>query len=284
MTALATGRRPIAWMPVIVGMVVTAIMVGTFGWWVSLKALEQQILETQAGFKKLTVSGGIPPNRHVMDYLTTRDAALAARYRHGVEAIAAPTPASAASADPQLYFQEQLHEMQRFLERLAAARAMAVPEQLGFPKELPPSDSVPRLLVQLALIREAADLIVEQGVTTLTSLKIEDPETLPEEGGTSPFLVRVPVRVRLMVSLPQLMKVLGAVQRAIPLIDLHGVRIAAPEPAESERLDAELVLARYLVLTPVREDPVADDDSRGAVKQPRASTMNGAGAKRPRTE
>ena len=141
--------------------------------------------------------------------------------------------------------------MQGTLERLAAARGLPTPEQLGFPKELPPSDTVPRLLVQLVLIQDAAKLILAQGALTLSSFKVEDPQIVSERDSEEPFLLRLPVRVRLGGSLPVLTKVLAALQHARPIIQLRGIRVMTEQ--EGEPLDVELVLARYLVLAAPRQ-------------------------------
>ena len=213
----------------------------------------------EEGEARLSGSAKVESVKVQDENLTAHLLSMERRYQYWRKAVAAPPVDDAAAADPQLYFQEQFHETQRTVERLAAARGVPVPEQLGFPKELPPSETVPRLLAQLALLKEAAALVLEQGVSALTSLKIEDPEAVPEPEGDAVFLMRLPVRVRLTGSLPHVMTVLGAVHRARPLIDVRALRLApaasqsgageaASGQASGERLDAELVLARYLVL------------------------------------
>jgi hypothetical protein len=260
-------QRPIAWGPLIGAMLSGAALAGFVGWRLNLQAIEQQIKDTRAGLKKLVLSGGIPPNQDVVDYFSSRETSLEQRYQHWLETVTTPPLAEAASADPQLYFQEQFHEVQRTLERLAAARAMPVPEQLGFPKELPPSDTVPRLLAQLSLIKETAALMLEQGLIGLSSFKIEDPEPVPEEEGGGTFLMRLPLRVRLTSSLPQLMKILGVIERTNPLIDVRAVRIASVDPPGP--LEAELLLARYLLIAATQEPPPPEEATRtGSTKKP----------------
>ncbi len=238
-------RRPVGWMPLVLAVGVTAAGAAVMGWRVYVSSVQAQIRERQAALKKLVLSGNIPPNQRVMDYLTARNTALNARHQHWLKAVTVTPLAEAASADPQLYFQEQFHDVQRTLERLASARGLAVPEPLGLPKELPPSDTVPRLLVQLSLMKELAEEIFAQGVGELTSLKIEDPEPVTDPQEPAPFLIRVPVRVRLVANLPQLMKVLAAVERMSPLVDARAMRVASRDAAES--LEVELLVSRYLV-------------------------------------
>ena len=272
--------------PLVAASVVGAVVAGGVFFRLALSATDSQIAAKTGAVKKLVLSGKIPPDDEVMAYLSSRQETLTRRYHHWLQRIATAPVAEAASADPQLYFQEQFHEVQRTLERLATARAMAAPEQLGFPKELPPSDTVPRLLIQLALIKDAAHLIFEQGVVALTSLKIEDPQPVPQPEEEEPFLTRLPVRVRMNASLPQAMKVLGAIQRATPLIDVVAVRVApAAPPAEGaagvavDSLEVELLLSRYLVTaessTPADEEEDADDAPRsktGSSKRPAKSS------------
>lgn len=238
-------RRPAGWTPLVLAVGVTAAGAAVMGWRVYVSSVQARIRDRQAALKKLVLSGKIPPNQQVMDYLTARDAALQTRYQHWLKAVTATPLAEAASADPQLYFQEQFHDVQRTLERLASARGLAVPEQLGFPKELPPSDTVPRLLVQLSLMKELAEAIFAQGVGELVSLKIEDPDSMADQDDASPFLIRLPVRVRLVATLPQFMKVLAAVDRMSPLVDVRAMRVATAQTPE--HLDVELLVSRCLV-------------------------------------
>ena len=245
--------RAFSWRPVIGAMVAGATVASVLAWQVNVQTMDQQVKQKRSALKKLLLSGNIPPNQEVVDYLTARQRSIDARHRHWLDVVTVPEPTKAASADPQLYFQEQFHEMQRTLERLATARKLPVPEPLGFPKELPPTDTVPRLLVQLLMIQDTAALVLQQGVSAVASFKVEDPEAVPEEDGGAPFLTRLPLRVRLTSSLPQLMKILGAVERATPMIDVRAIRVATG--ANPETLDVELVLARYLMSAPLQAAP-----------------------------
>lgn len=289
--------RTMAWPSIVGAMVAGAVVTGVLGWRVNLEGVSAQIKSKRSALKKLVLSGNIPPNQDVADYFTSRQTAFEQRYQWSVKAVDAAPMTETAKADPQLYFQEQIHEVQRTLERLAAARQIPVPEQVGFPKEIPPSDTVPRLLAQLSLIKEAAELIVDQGVVVLRSLKIEDPESVAESEGEGPLLTRLPVRVRLTASLPQLIKLLGALERAQPFIDLRAIRIQPSSsgaakidkdkaeksnkadakqevpPAQAaqalpDHLDVDLVLARYLVVaSPVSDSAPAEEPSGGTSKK-----------------
>ncbi|MBI4598342.1 MAG: hypothetical protein HY737_08095 [Candidatus Omnitrophica bacterium] len=242
---MMVAPRAIPWGPVLGAVGATALTAIVVAWYGNVTMLDQQAVQTRAGLKKLLLSG-IPPTQAVVDYLTERQKTLEAAYHRWLDVATAPSVADAASADLQLSFQEQLHDAQRMLERVAAARAMAVPEQLGFPKDMPPADTVPRLLVQLALMKETTAILFEQGLISITAFKLEDPEPVAEAKDQRPFLTRVPLRVRLVASLPQLMRILAALQRSGHLIDVRAMRlIGADSP---DRLDVELVLARYLLV------------------------------------
>jgi hypothetical protein len=254
---MAAASRAVSWAPLVAATIMGAAAAGAVGWRLHVASLEQRITQKRAGLKKQVLSGKIPPNEDVMRYLTERQAAVEGRYERWLERVVVGPLAEAAAADPQLYFQEQFHQVQGTLERLAVARQLPVPEVLGFPKELPPSDTVPRLLVQLALIQQAAELIYQQGGGEIASLKIEDPQAVPEPEAEQAFLLRLPVRVRLRGSLRQALAVVAGLQRSRPLVDVRGLRLVA-DPA-TERLDAELVLARYLDVSgaPAAEPPAA---------------------------
>jgi hypothetical protein len=128
---MTAQRRAVPTGPFIGAMVAGAAVAGGVFWRLNLTAMDGQITTKTSALKKLVLSGRIPPNEEVMEYLTSRQDSLERRYQHWVERVASPQLAEAASADPQLYFQEQFHEVQRTLERLATARSMAAPEQLG---------------------------------------------------------------------------------------------------------------------------------------------------------
>ena len=250
----------------------------------SVQGIDQEIERKRAGLKHLHMSGHIPPNHEVIEYLTTRAAALEAQYQTALKVIAPPSSGVEGKADPQLYFQQRVHEVQRTLERLATARGIEPPEQLGVPKELPPSDAVPRLLVQLALIENAAELIIPQGISKLASVKVEDPQAVAPAGEkTGVFLTRLPVRLRLTCSLDVVAKILGIVDRARPLMDLQSLRVVTADthpPQEtqdqsqpsalqsSQGLDVELVLSRYLVTTPELPEE-SDEEPAGKKVAPR---------------
>jgi hypothetical protein len=279
------------WARVATAVLAGVALAGVIGWRLSLQALERRIVEKRAAVKKLRMTGGAPPSQHVKDYLTQRQAALDARYQQWLAATTIPPLSDAARTDPQLYFQEQFHEAQRTIERLASARGTAIPVQLGFPKELPPTDAVPRLLGQLTLIQEAVGLVLEQRAAGVSACKVEDPETVPEGESGQTFLMRLPVRITFTSSLPNLMRMLAAIERVRPIIDVRSLRLlptahgppdaaqagaAEARPAATERgtLDGEIVLARYLLLetaaeeAPPADDPPAPDDAPRQARKP----------------
>lgn len=270
MTTAAIRRPP--WLPVVWTVLAAAFALGTITWRMSLSLIDQQVRRKRSEVKKLALSGGIMPQQEVADYIAQRQAALAIRYDRLLGVVSVPAPAADA-ADPQLKFQEQFHDIHRTLERLAAARSVPVPEVLGFPKELPPPEAVPRLLVQLEMIRSAAEALFRQEVAEVTSFKIEDPQLVPDDTG-APFLIRVPVRVRLDSSLPQFISVLGALQQTTPVMDIRGVRIGTSDARE--RLEVECVLARYLANdAPLPTEEAAPSAGKTRARQERRAKTRG---------
>lgn len=222
---------------------------GWFAWTMRLEAIDQALEDKRAALKTLHLSGRLPPNREVVGYLKGRSAALEAQYQTGLKLATVSAAMRQGQADPQLYFQQRVHEVQRTLERLAAARGMKTPEQLGLPKELPPADVVPRLLLQLELIEDASELVVAQGISQLVSVKVEDPQSARAPGeDRESFLMRLPVRLRLVCSLDTLVKVLGVLDRAKPMVGLQAVRLR--QPTDAADLDVEFVVARYVATAP----------------------------------
>jgi hypothetical protein len=210
----------------------------------------------------------------VVTYLKHRTALLEAKYEAALSRIAPPLDLGQTPGDTQLLFQERSHEVQRTLERLATARNMTAPTQLGFPKDLPPPEAVPRFLVQVSLIEQAAELLMAiPGVTQVESFKIEDPQTATwAEGDEDVFLTSLPVRIRLACPLEVLVKALGALDRADPLVDLQGLRMTAVSGEGGEEvndLSVELVVARHVVTAPnlpTTEDEPKDKEKKRKVR------------------
>jgi len=236
-------------------------------WWrLAVGTLERKIERKQSDLKRLHLGGRLPPNREVLDYLKDRTSAVEAQY-HTALAYVAPMPAVVeGQSDLQLHFQQRVHEVQRTLERLATARGMTVPSQLGIPKELPPTDAVPRFLTQLSLIEETAEFLLRiPEISQVVSFKIEDPQALGAAGDAEDsFLTKLPVRVHLSCSLEALTKILGRLDRTKPLIDLQSLSVAIPgttqSPAsslaqDSKALEMEFVLVRYFVTAPSLDQP-----------------------------
>ena len=244
---------------------------GIVFWRTSMQQLDQQIRQKQTALKQLHVSGHIPPTPDVHAYLQARTEALVARYQAALRLLEPEVRVAADAANPQLYFQQRVHEVQRTLERLATARGMKIPDQLGMPTELPPADAVPRFLVQVELIEDVADLVMAiEGISEVVSLKVEDPQALlfsddPDEQ----FLTALPVRVRVKGSLEAFTNIVGAMDRARPIIDLQGLRIAYV--TETQPLDGEMIVVRYLVTQPLRQ-PQAGVESEDAPRKSRAGS------------
>ncbi len=236
-------------------------------WRAGLLAAERRRTDLERALKTLTVSGRVPPSQEVMTYLRKRHEALVERAEALRRRVVAE-PKALEGADPQLYYQEQFHAMERTLERLTAARGTATPERLGFPKELPPSDTVPRLLVQVRLIEEAAALVLEQGITGLSAVKVEDPEPGPAADDGTVFVTRLPVSLRFRGALPNVLQTFAAVQRLAPLADIRIIRLVGEEG--SDQLDTELVLARYLPTAPIAAGPGGTDGPAGSPREPHA--------------
>jgi len=251
-------------------MLLGAVLAGAVAWRLHVRSVEQQIAAKRRALKQLVVSGGIAPTEAVMAYLEERGSALEQHHARWMALVSASVSNEALTTDPQLYFQEQVHDLQRTLERLSTARGLATPELLGVPKELPPRDTVPRLLVQLSLIKDVTEMILAQDVTSFSSCKVEDPEPMMETDAHQPSLLRLPVRMRLTATMPVLLRLLGAVQHARPIMSVQAVRMSVGDSPDV--LDVELVIARFLALT--REPAL---EARGAVALP-ASTAGVSGS------
>ncbi len=220
-------------------------------WRLTVRGVEQEIAQHQRGLSSLHLSGRVPPNREVMAYLTRRMDALSAQYQQAVSLVAPSLPQRPGDDDPQLAFQERVHEVQRTLERLTTARGMSIPLQLGLPKELPPAETVPRFLLQLTLIEELAEVIMTvDGVSQLVSFKAEDPRAV-SAGEEAAFVTALPVHVHLSCALGALTTLLHLLDQAQPVMALQRMQVASSGALSGtggpSSLDVELVVARYVV-------------------------------------
>ncbi len=226
-------RVSLSW-PMLIGLVVLLGVGGAVGaWHLRVQGLDGELDAKRKVLKNLHLGGRLPPNREVMAYLTARTEALDAQYRDALAWIGT-APTALAGRDPQLLFQERVHEVQSTLARLTTARGLEVPTLLGLPKELPPADVAPRFLLQLDLAQELADLVLSvREVTALESLKVEDLEIVESGIAEHPsFLTRLPVRVRFVGTLRGVTKVLALIDHAKPIIDVASLRVAAPKEPE----------------------------------------------------
>ncbi len=285
-------------------------------WWLMLHALDYQIVSKRAALKRLHVGGRLAPSRAVVDYLTKRAAAFQARSDAAMEFVAPSQSLPGGQADPQLFFQQRVHEVQQTLERLAASHATDVPLQLGLPKDLPPADVVPRFLAQLALIEELARVMLETpGVVSVTSFKVEDPQTISETAATEaePLVTRLPVRIRLRCSVEAVGRVLDGVARLRPLVDVVSLRIQIPvaaAPAASagggnsssivqgtagkgsdatasgavlvstKAIDVDLTVSRYLPVSAVEQAAAAEARKKKEPAHGTATARQSSGARR----
>ena len=268
------NKKP-SWLAMWNGALLVSAVIAFVFWHATMQELNRQIARKRSGLKSLYIVGRLPPNREVTEYLAGRTAVLKALYDETVSVAGQSSDTlareGASAADPQLFFQERVHEVQRLLERLAAGRDSPVPAQLGFPKELPPPDAVPRFLTQLSLIESVGQRVMElPGVLQVTSFKVEDPQSLPTaDQDEASFITLFPVRVKLTCSLDALAKVIGLLDEERPLIQVRSVRITAPDPEAA--LDVELVLARAGIDAAL-PDAAADSDAAPTGKNKKHKT------------
>jgi hypothetical protein len=279
--------------PIMVGVLVAlATAGGGAAWAMRMRALDEQIATTTKGLKTLHLGGKLPPNQDVMDYLTARGAALDTGYRDALSLLTTPPVSLKGHADPQLYFQQRVHEVQSQLVRLSSARGLTPPTLLGLPKELPPSDVAPRFLLQLALIEQLAETVLPiADVDTVASFKVEDPGMVPA-GDEEPFITRLPVRLRGSASLKGVSTMLAAIDRMRPVVDVSALRVSvpkvktdagdapsskagaapstageAPSPRASGVLEIDCVLVRYVAGTaPLPEPKAVERNAKGKAR------------------
>jgi hypothetical protein len=243
---------------------------GAAAWAMRMGSLAEQIQAKRKALKTMHLAGRVPPNQQVMDYLASRGSALEGRYREALALMTVSPAGLEGRSDPQLYFQQRVHEVQNALARLASARDLAAPLVLGLPKDLPPPDVAPRFLIQLAMVQEVAEVIIPiPQISELASFKVEDPQPVAAAEERDAFLTRLPIRVRGRATLKGVATLLAMLDRIKPVVDVVSLRLSAPkaaaEPAAAaaggaaepaaeaapvDVLEFDCVAVRYLVTTP----------------------------------
>ena len=246
------------WIWIAIG-VVLVIFVGVIHlfWRESTQVLNSQLKQRLARAQSQMVQGTLAPSPETYAFLHRRTQQLGEQYDHLLAVLDPPGRVSTEDAqDLGLYFREQLHTLEKQLERKAAAKGMAVTSEFGFPEDLPSPERVPLLLRQLALVDAAASTFITEGALAIDLLRAMDPKPVEDPRTHEAFLWELPVVVRAHCATPTLVKFLYRMQQAGPLVAVPEISLKEARPTE-EGLNVEVLLVTYAAISdaPVHAAP-----------------------------
>ncbi len=234
------------WMWVAIGVVVVAFaLVIRLFWNESTQVLDAQLRQKVGRIQAQLLPGALVPSPETYAFLHRRTQQLQEQYDRLVKTLDPSGRVSTEGAqDPGLYFREQLHTLEKRLERAAAAKSITVTSTFGFSEDLPSKERVPLLLRQLALVDAAATSLVTEGAASIDLLRVLEPRTVADPQSHEPFLWELPLVVRARCRTPALVKFLYHMQQATPLVAVPEISLKEAPPGE-EGLTVELLLVTY---------------------------------------
>ena len=255
MATRAVGWWRWAW--IALGAVLVAfVLVIHFFWNESTQVLDAQLHQKVTRMRAQLLQGGIVPSPETYAFLYRRTQQLQEQYDRLLKTLDPPGQFNTEGAqDPGLYFREQLHTLEKRLEREATAKGIAVTSTFGFSDDLPSKERVPLLLRQLALVEVAATSLITEGAASIDLVRVLEPRTVADPRTHEPFLWELPLVVRARCRTPTLVKFLYHMQQATPLVAVPEVSLKEAQ-SDEEGLTADLLLVMYAApaVSPMRAE------------------------------
>ena len=263
------------WVWVVIGaMVLLFVAAIRLFWRESTQVLDAELKQKLHRAQAQMIDGTLPPSPETYAFLHRRSQQLREQYERLQRLVDPPGRASTEGAqDAGLYFREQVHTLQKRLERETAAKGVPITTNFGFPDDLPSSERVPLLLRQLALVDTATTTFVAEGASAIELLRAMDPVPLEDPKTREPFLWQLPLVVRARCRTATLVKSLYRLQQAAPFVTVADVNFKEAQPVE-DGLQVELLLVTYAGIDAapaVEAQPAPSDDNGRAAGQARRS-------------
>ncbi len=244
MSSSSTGPWKWIWIGILAILVVFVAAIRLF-WHESTHVLDAQLKQKLTRAKAQMIDDTLVPAPETYAFLHRRAQQLDDQYQQLLRVLDPPGRVSTEGAqDAGLFFREQLHTLQKRLEREAATKGIAVTTTFGFPEDLPAPERVPLLLRQLDLVDTVTSTFITEGASTIGLLRVLDPAPMEDPKTREPFLWQLPLVVRARCRTASLVKSLYRLQQASPLVTVADINVKAAQPAE-EGLQVELLLLTY---------------------------------------
>lgn len=149
------------------------------------------------------------------------------------------------TAEPGLYFIEQLHIVTKRLKRQATSLKIAIPESFGFSKEMPEdAQNVELLLKGLDVVDRVVTLLMEQGVKEIMLVKSSPVVEVRDEKKEKLFYRELPTQVSFLCESNILVNVLYQVKIFSPVIFVKEISI---KRTGETSLQVGMVLGRFSI-------------------------------------
>lgn len=143
------------------------------------KTLKEEIRTKYAEAKKYEKEKEKAPSPELISRLTDEKQEWEKTFRVFLTKFSTSFPAPPTyQLFPSVEFKEFLFATEEYLDRKARRKKVTIPSSLGFPETgLPPADQVSALSLRLEVVKELIDLMIDAGVTVVTSITAGEPKS-----------------------------------------------------------------------------------------------------------
>ena len=150
------------------------------------------------------------------------------------------------NAEAGLYFIEKLHSTMKKFEIESGARAVKLPENLGFGDGLPKDAMVPVLLRQLEIVEFAVGVLLKNSNSDIYNFKPLKPIEYIEPVSKKIFYTELPVQISIKTTTDAFTNLLLELKNASPVISVKELHVKSIEPRLGE-LEISLVLSSFMI-------------------------------------
>jgi hypothetical protein len=166
-----------------------------------------------------------------------------------ITGLVAPKPKSRMPKDPgdPLKFKEELYKVQNKLKEDGKSLNFEFPFWLGFDKyehDIPTAADLPLRVKQLDIIKEAAALILNSGISTIAEVEFGDVKNISVEGGKEIVYKEFPLKIGFVSTNEDLIDLLRALTISEIAFKVDYIKLKAPEAKAMEKgdLSVELII------------------------------------------
>lgn len=235
------------------GLIILAVLAGIYIFFLSPflkegRSIMDEELERKISEMKrfITLTGTVPSKESFAKMEKDRDS-LEEKFSSLVDFVD-PNKArlSEKNAEAGLYFIEKLHSTMKKFEIDSGAKAVKLPENLGFGDGLPKDAMVPVLLRQLEIVEFTVDVLLKSNNSDIYNLKPLKSIEYIEPISKKLFYTELPIQISIKTTTDAFMNLLLELKNASPVISVKELHVKSIEPSSGE-LEISLVLSSFMV-------------------------------------